>query len=205
MSKQIRDQFLSRLPATAMASRQIVETAFGIAENFAPKAEAIKSDMRYTAEGRRDAVKEALSKGAIDHMRQLRGQVESGLAQNKAKRAALGPKAPDRSDVVGHMERAEVRAWLRTLDVADQMRHIMNEASVRAAVLTAPAALSGLRDEEYRHALEIEMEAAHGPALRALDAEETELSELKAAVEIATMRLEDVAGVELPEIRSAAK
>ncbi len=180
-----------------------VETAFGVATNFAAKAKAIRDNPRLSKAGHDEEIGRALKGGPLGHLAQLRGTVADQLDAVKAKRAhAMQPPSPTAEqragDMVGELQRAEIRAWLRGLEPAERLRTVLEakEPAIREAALLAPPQLSGLSNEHRGMLIDKIAQEKHGPALRAWEREEDALQTAAAAIDQAERELFSVAGVE---------
>ena len=168
-------QFIDRLPpGSAPRYREHIETVFKLASNFHAKVADVQNNPALTPIGKADAVKKLWVGAASQHFAQIKAGVMKELADIRQQRAALTPKAPDRSDLFGELQRAEVRTWLRGLDEATRRRTVLetDDQMIKDAVMFAPAAMSGLTDEVKSHILERLVEGKFGPQLRELDAQE---------------------------------
>lgn len=92
----------------------------------------------------------------------------------------------DPADLVGAVQRQEMRTYLRGLSDGERLKVLMENPDLRLvqAALEMPAALSGLRSDTRAHVVEAYMQAKHAKALKALDELEQVLELLGAAVEI---------------------
>jgi hypothetical protein len=198
-------QFINRIPAGSPPRyRENIETVFKLAENFRGKVAAIEADPSLTGVGKADAVKKLWVGAASQHFAQIKTGVAKELADIRQQRASLYPKAPDRSDLFGELQRAEARAWLRGLD--DGARHRValetNDQTIRDAILFAAPELSGLTPEIKSHVVERVVEGQFGPQLRELDAQEEAAANVDAAIQITEQNLAKLPG--LSDIRRAA-
>jgi hypothetical protein len=193
----MRAELLQRIPANATKLRDDVTVAFNLVTVFKTKIASIKADPTLTARGQAQAIQAALAGGVSDHMRQLREGVERDLAGVRGERAGLVPKVPDRADVVGEMQRREVRDWLRTLEPVERMRvAVESKDLVITAVMHAPAELSGLPKDIHKSIVESEIESLHGARLSELKMHEQALEEAAAALQVAADDLQRAARVE---------
>ena len=181
--------FTSRLPATAAPRhKEAIETAIALANGFEAKAREIGKDARYSALGRTEAIKSHLEQGPKAHLAQLKASVEGELTAIRGEMAAMVPKAPDKGDLFGEMQRAEIRTYLRSLPEAERTRVALTstDETVRAAILFSPAALSGLKDEVRQQVANAYLAATHGPRLAELEKAESVALEVAAAIEVAS-------------------
>jgi hypothetical protein len=143
-------QFTGRLPPGSPARyRENIETVFKLAANFHAKVADVQANPALSDVGKSDAIKRLWAGDASAHFAQIKTGVLKESADIKQQRAALYPKAPDRSDLFGEMQRAEVRTWLRGLDETTRRRVALETDGhvIKDAILFASAAVSGLTDE----------------------------------------------------------
>ena len=181
--------FTSRIPASAAPRhKETIETAIALANGFEAKAREIGKDARYSALGRTEAIKSHLEQGPKAHLAQLKASVEGELTAIRGEMAAMVPKAPDKGDLFGEMQRAEIRTYLRSLPEAERTRVALTstDETVRAAILFSPAALSGLKDEVRQQVANAYLAATHGPRLAELEKAESVALEVAAAIEVAS-------------------
>ncbi len=201
-AKTFIDRVASSGATNAKALAADVETAFRIGPAFEPKARTIRANGHLTTAGHNIEVVAALKSGPVGHLAQIRGSIAAQLDAVKAKRAAaMAPPTmttEQRGDLVGEMQRAEVRAWLRGMEPVERIRAVLesNDPSVRDAVLLAPPALSGLNAEHHATIVQKAAQERYGAALKAWEREEDALESAAAAVEVAELDLLRVAGVE---------
>lgn len=178
-----------------------VELAFKIAPAFEAKAKAIRSNTRLSDAGHNDEIITALKSGPLAHLAQIRASIFDQLNAVEAKRevAMAPPKmtAEQRGDVVGEMQRAELRGWLRGLEPAERLRLLLEggDPGIREAALLASPVLSGLSKEHSTLLIERAAQDRHGPALKAWEREAEALESAVAAVDVAERDLFAVAGV----------
>ncbi|WP_294532597.1 hypothetical protein [uncultured Rhodoblastus sp.] len=134
-----------RLPSDVLDD---VRAAYGISETVRQKADDIRSNPRFSDEGKREQILAMLGRGPLAHHRQIADKIAARIAELEAERAKF-IIAPDRTDLFGEMQRAEARAWLRTLPEIERIRVALEskEPTIRQAIAMAPAALSGVKDE----------------------------------------------------------
>jgi hypothetical protein len=142
-----------------------------------------------------------MAKGApLEHLRQIRRRVANMAADTQNLRLALAPKAPDRSDLFGELQRREVRDHLRTLPDGQRLRLAMEDPAVTEAVLNANPVLSGLSAEQLDLVRDGHIERHFAPQLRGIEAREEVLETVNAAIEIATSQFMKETGVNDEEI-----
>ena len=179
--------FTARLKADDKTHRDIIETASALTERFQARLGEIKADSRYTAEGRKSEARELLSGGIGEHLNQLKATVENEAGVLAAHRAQLVLPPIDKTDVLGEIQRAEVRTWLRSLPESERLTAALSteDKSIRDAIINAPAPLSGLNADIYNKVKANAIEVLHGPKMAASDVAGETLSLVKAAIQVA--------------------
>jgi hypothetical protein len=136
-------------PGTTMAA---LEQSFLTVIDTAPKVSARRSELKATGKYTDAGIVEQLTSAALEQMRPLRrarnivGRAKAELAE---RRAQLKLKSPDRTDIVGGMERQEIRSWLRSLSQEERDK-IFNgggervDPAIAEAVISAPSELCGV-------------------------------------------------------------
>ena len=180
-------------PSTA-ALRKAAENCFTIAENFAKHRDFLERDGFFTPEGKRAKLTEALTKQFARDMRDARAPIEAAAKEIERLRGNIKPVAVDRTDVVAAMERAEIRAFIRSLPSAEKIATLLNQPDPKIldAVLDAPAALSGVPEQHYAAAKEAREEQLFGPQLKEIEALQAVVDEANAAATIARTDLATV-------------
>lgn len=140
----MKDEFLRRLPADAKAERALIEAAFGIQNTIREKASAIHADGRLSNEAKSADIKAMVLGGPIGHLRQIRDSAAAMSADLANLKKSFAPKA-DHADLFGEMQRAELRAYMRSLpDEHARLRLAMTDDAAAEAAMLAHPALSGL-------------------------------------------------------------
>jgi hypothetical protein len=193
-------EFTKRLPATATEEARLIEAALGIPTAFRAKATEIRANAELSDVGRTEEIKRAALGGPLEHLRQIRNRAASMTADVKNLRTGIKPPEPDRADLFGEMQRAELRTWLRSLPQPDRIRAALEDESVTAAVLHVSPSLSGLSAEMHQRVVEAHVEKSLGPQIRGIQQREEVLETLNAAIEVATMQFRNEAGLAEKEI-----
>lgn len=199
----MRKQLLARLPEhLSDKHRNAANEAFAIVDRAALKISKIKNDTRFTPEYKRKAIDEEVVGGALNEFAQLRSPLEQELTQIRGERGALAPKAPDKTDTFAEMQRAEVRAWLRSLPEDERVLKAMTDPAAREAVIHAPTvAMTGLSKEIRERLVNEATEAEHGPELERLKMREANVMAVMGALQVARMEFETDTGHRLLETR----
>jgi hypothetical protein len=190
-------------PSTA-ALRKAAEACFTIAEKFAKHRDSLERDGFLTPAGKRAKLTEALTKQFARDMRDARAPIEAAAKDIELLRGNIKPVQVDRTDVVAAMERAEIRAFIRSLPSADKIAALLNHADPKIldAVLDAPAALSGVPEQHYAAAKEAREEQLFGPQLKEIEALQAVVDEASAAATIARGDLRSVTALDEREFES---
>jgi hypothetical protein len=198
-------QITKRLPAGAPAHyAENIEVVFGLAANFNAKAAEIQANPSLTEVGKAEAVKKLRAGTPSEHFSQIKHSVAKEFGRIDEQRAALHPKAPDRADVVGEMQRREVRDWLRGLPEAERMRVALETKDdlIKDAVMFAPAELSGLQPNIKQTVIENIVQENYGSQLAKLNSLADGLENVQAAIAVAEMQIAKLPG--LASLRDAA-
>src|SRR6266481_4377901 len=107
-------------PSTA-ALRKAAENCFTIAENFAKHRDFLERDGFFTPEGKRAKLTEALTKTFARDLRDARKPIQDAAKDIERLRGNIKPVQVDRTDVVAAMERAEIRAFIRSLPSGEKI------------------------------------------------------------------------------------
>lgn len=185
---------LDRVANAPQNFRDDIEAAAGIAERFAARAATIKDDNRLTHEGRMEATREMWKKEFEGHFSQLQGSAKMARETIAAQRAACVPKSPDRADLFGEMQRAELRTMLRSLPPDRRFAYMATkDAAIRDAIVLASPALSGFSPDQHAYLVKQSVESEHGAKIQGLDQIEEYVGNVNAAIQIAGMDINRIA------------
>lgn len=147
--------------------------------------------------GLAQALRGELSRNIVPELRRIRKLAQERRAAVEAQRAALAQVKVDPADLVGALQRQEIRSYLRGLSDGERMRLLIENPDPRVsqAALEMPAAFSGLNEEARAQVVEAYMRANHSAALKALDEMGEALSLLDAAARIAIMEIRTQVGM----------
>jgi hypothetical protein len=169
--------------------RTLAESAFSTVDAFRKKIGEIKSDKRFSAEGHREKIAEAANTGPLIYFAELRKQVASERRSLDERKSHFELPKHSRDDVVGAMDRAEIRAWLRSLPPGERVKAACSVPDIALAVIHSPPELSGLLGDSHDRAKTFLLEHLHGDELAALRIETEALENVTAALDIAEMQL----------------
>jgi hypothetical protein len=184
-------------PSTA-ALRKAAENCFTIAENFAAHRDLLERDGQFTAQGKNARLREALTKTVAHDLRIARKPIDDARQEIERLRGGIKPVQVDSTDVVAAMERAEIRAFIRSLPSTERIAALLTQPDPKIldAVLSAPAALSGVAEQHYSAAKSAREEQLFGPQLAEIDALKAVVDEANAAATIARGDLRSVLQIE---------
>jgi hypothetical protein len=173
-------------PATARLAAAAAE-CLTISEKFANQRELLERDGYLTPEGKRAKLAEALTKQFARDMRDARVPIEAAAQEVTRLRGEIKPVQVDRTDVVAAMERQEIRAFIRGLSSQDKIAALLKQADPKIldAVLDAPAALSGVPEQQYAAAKAAREQQLFSPQLQEAAALQAVVDEANAAARVA--------------------
>lgn len=180
------DQFLHRLAADS-PNRLTVQIAFGAVDNFRKMIRSVQDNPRLSARGQAEEIRAGSNKPKT-FFASLNEQLAAEREKLDARRDHFQLQAPSR-DVADVLDRQEIRAWLRTVNPATIGRLAGENPAIAEAVISAPAALSGLDAAAHARIVDAERERQFGPELKILDGEAEELAVTESAVRVAHEQL----------------
>ena len=151
------------------------------------KTTAAKSG-KFTEQGLADATRNFILNSTVPVFKRARDTIKAAKAERKAKREKLTLRPLDRADVVGEMQRREIRDRLAAMPAVERDHFLTANIdklgpTTAEAILTAEDWLSGV-PASYRDLLEDRaLQAQHGEAI-------TEVQELELAIEFAESAVE---------------
>lgn len=143
------EELLNRIPQHRLADavRDACKRMLKVGQDFRTLAAKINVDRNLTVEGKAAKLRAELSQTYGPRLRNGRRLMHEIKARTDALRTSILPKT-DAANVADALARQEIRAWLRSLDAADRNQAVLGEDDgIAVAVLTGPAALSGLSKE----------------------------------------------------------
>lgn len=166
-------------PLVARAGKNYDAANTVVTETKARK-KILADTQEYSAKGLNAKLAREIYENEIPSLLKAKDDNQKLIAEIRAKRASLKLPEFDRKDVVGEMQRAELRAMIRAMpDTGDNSR-IMRIVGLKRtdpgaykamvdAVISAPSGLSGLSEGYISIFKDERMEDAFGPALDELD------------------------------------
>ena len=172
---------------SANALRKAAENCLAVSERFARERDLIAQNGHLTQEGVRAQLTEALRRTYDRDLRDARKPFDAAAAKLKSMREQVKPAQVDRTDVVAALERQEIRAFVRGLNVQERTKLLTpgSDPRVLDAVLDAPAALSGVPEPYFAQVKAWREEQLHGPLLKEIADLDSLLSESQNAAVIA--------------------
>jgi len=128
-----------------------------------------------TEKGLREQLRAKLAANIVPELRGYREKITARREGIEKRRADLAKPTVDRSDIVGELQRQEIRSMLRTLPPGERFAMITTETSgaLAAAALGAPREVTGLSEDHFNRIAEVWSARVHGPEMERL----TEIAE----------------------------
>jgi hypothetical protein len=181
-------QLAERIPQDS-EWRTMAESAFGAVDGFRRKSADIRKNTKLSSEGHLAQIR-AESEAPKAFIGDLRRQVEGERASLAKRKAHFALPQPKRDDVLGEMQRQEIRAWLRSIpNPGERIKHAASNPTIAEAAVMAPAELSGLVGDGIVRAQEFLLDHLHGPQLAKLRQEEDVIDNVSVALEVAEKQL----------------
>jgi hypothetical protein len=140
------NDFLSRTHKNAKIERDAITEAFKILDGVREQTVAIRADGRWSKTGQAAKLAEVITQPWAD-LGKLREKVAATRADIEKSRAKMVPPKLDAGDLVGALERVELRTMLREAPRADRLRLARDHDAFAVAALTALPVLSGFGTE----------------------------------------------------------
>src|SRR5258706_3249789 len=143
-TKTLLDRLPKDHPLTP-SMRTAMVAALATAEQFSGHKIALASDGRMTQLGQRQALTDALTGKYGKALVRAKAPVVKARKEIEAELAALVIKPVDPANVAAALERQEIRAWVRTLDLGVRQSVVLatKDRRILEAVESAPPELSG--------------------------------------------------------------
>ena len=195
---------LNRLPKghpLTPAMRDAMIAAAAASEGFAGHKIALQSDGRMTPRGQQDALREALTGNHGKAWARANAAVQKARKEIEAERAALVIKPVDPSNFAAALERQEIRAWVRQLDLGVRQSVVLatKDRRILEAVVSAPPELSGFASDA-KLASKIEdhyFELAYPDKLVSIEAKNDVVSVAEAAMHVQRNELRSTISVDM--------
>jgi hypothetical protein len=171
--------------------KSIVETVFALGVMVDSARKRAADDLNLSEAGRKAHV----SKVAQDNLLPLAQATAAARKMgrfNTDRRASLKPPTPPRDDLVGELRRQELRAFARSLKMAERLPFALEHPE---AILDAPAALSSLPEDQFSKVREAYLAAKFAPEIAEIEILDGDLATVKAAHDLALNELRANAGL----------
>jgi hypothetical protein len=158
-------------------------SAVDLAENIGRE---LAADTRYTDQGRQDQFKNHVLHQAVPVFHQGRRAISRARQELEEMRGRLQFPKGDPTDAAGAAARKEIREWLRGLPQSERDKITIAEdidPQLRAAILEAPAMLTGVAQTHLNLLKEKALREVHGSLL-------DEIAELSSAIDMAASAVE---------------
>ena len=151
--------------------REIVGATYSVVERFGAKAGEIRADRRFSKEGADGEIVKALANN-LKAIGETRAAIVKRQANIAAERVSLLPRPPDRADLVGAIERQEIRTILRGLPEAERLRVALEttDPQIRDAIAFSSTLASGISPDLRAQILESMVEEKAGSRLAEIKA-----------------------------------
>jgi hypothetical protein len=171
--------------------KSTVETVFHLGEMVDSAKKHAAADTHLSAAGR-VAYVEKVAQGNIKMLTEVTAAARKAVRYNADRRSNLKPPTPDRHDMVGAMERAELRAHAKSLKIVERLPFALEYPE---AILDAPACLSGLPADQFAKVRQSYIEAKFGPEIAEIDLLDEDLAIVTATHGLALAELRANAGM----------
>jgi hypothetical protein len=146
----------------------------------------LAADTRYTDQGRQDQFKNHVLHQAVPVFHQGRRAISRARQELEEMRGRLQLQTGDPTDAAGAIARMEMRTWLRGLPQSERDKITIAEdidPQLRAAILEAPAMLTGVPQTHLTLLKEKALREVHGSLI-------DEIAELSSAIDMAASAVE---------------
>jgi hypothetical protein len=188
--------------ATSKATKVHLWAATAAIEQIAAKRIEIGENKNLSDAGKAGEVRD-FAQSLAPAVARARGAVVGAKRAIARQREALVPGVKDRNDVSAAMLRTEMRSFLRNMRPAEAIAFATSEvadATLFEAIFEVPLALSNLNDIARDRILQVYLDRNAGAQLADI-AEQTEaVSLLETAVNAASVKFADAAGVKLDKL-----
>jgi hypothetical protein len=190
-------QLIGRIPASSTALRQAALACLDVADRFRAREAEVKSDIGFTPVGRSKTLKDEASKSYLPALDAAFRPIADALAAAKRARASISFTAPDPSNITAALERQEIRAMVKGMKLGERMAFLTGNKDERIAdaVLSAPAPLSGLDDEQFGIVRDMAVDRRFGDKVAEIRAAEEAAEAAQAAMLVAGNEIKQITGV----------
>lgn len=161
------------------------------------QGEALRKEGKLTKAGISEKLREFARTETLPALNQASAMVKRMRDDVKSRRAALGLKPVDKTDLVAAMLRSEVRAWIKGMDQSGKAAVLFDDSMpdiVIQAVFELPPQMIGATPQFLADVQKRIVERDFGPTLAVLDEIEEAATVLDVAVNFATGDMKDETG-----------
>lgn len=200
MNEHLFSSLVARVSKDGSYSTAMVNTLGGVlrvSNDFEATRGKISADRHLSPEGKRAKAAEA-AKGAVKDLLEASKGQRWALAQVVGEKMHMKPKPVSAEDARGELRRSEIRAYVRSLPQGQRITaalELAKDDDALDALLDAPAALSGLPVEQFKHLTDVFSQRHHGKRLAELEAMEKDAEVAKAGVDVVLGELKTAAGL----------
>ena len=186
----ITRNLVSRLPQHPESARMrvVIQETLAVAEKFEAKRRELESKGHLTPHGRREALKEALTKQFARDLRDAQKPISEARERLRTMKSAVKVKpSADPNNVVAALERQELRATIAEMPEAERIGFVLGTSDPRIleAVLGQPAVVSGIPEEVFAKVESAYQERRFAKELHEIRELETVVVEAEAAARVA--------------------
>jgi len=167
--------------------RENLESALAVSERFSAASGRIKANSDLSQTGREKELT-AQARQALRDLRDLRKPLEEMQTRRARLHDGVQRKQFDKSDIVGAMNRAEIRSVIASLQPPDRIQALFDPV-FRDAVLEQPPLVSGIKSagelKIYEDAKSAQLADMHGPLMQELQALDEEIDGARAVLDVA--------------------
>src|ERR1019366_8010762 len=171
--------------------KSIVESSFALGALIDSAKKRSADDLNLSAAGRTAHVAKVAQDNILPLV-QVTAAARKMMRYNADRRSSLKPPVPPRDDTVGELRRQELRAFARSLKLAERLPFALDHPE---AILDAPAALSGLPQDQFSKVRETYLAAKFAPEIAEIDILDEDLSTVRAAHDLALNELRSNSGM----------
>jgi hypothetical protein len=192
---------IDRLPNHELAPTMRAAMIAGLSagEQFADQKNLLAKDNRMSETGRQAALMAALTNTFAKSLARAKAPVTKARKEITARRAALTIKPVDPANLSAALERQEIRAWVRQLDLGVRQSVVLatKDRRILEAVVSAPPELSGFAgDAAFASKIEDRyVELVYPSELASIEEMNAVVGEAEAALHIARNDLQTISNL----------
>ena len=151
-------------PGPVAALAESYRALLAMPEASATRASEFASDQNLTPVGRKAALRSWAQSGPIEALRKARAALTAGDRAIAETRAKMNTALVDKGDFAGAVLRSDIRKWVNAMPPAQRSAMLATgeyDPQIAAAILEAPAALSGVSEKQHSALFNSETVAKH--------------------------------------------